>query len=186
MPMSAPTPSTPATAAAAHGQLAGKVAIVTGASRGVGAELARVYAREGASVVVNYFRSEEAAQKVVQSIRDAGGTAVAQYGDVASETDMVALATAAIEAYGKIDILVNNALAEYKFDPTSPKASIRTVEWEHFDQQFQGTVRGAVNAVKAVLPHMEKGNYGKIVNIGTVSSLVFKPLVLLSKGTSLF
>jgi 3-oxoacyl-[acyl-carrier protein] reductase len=151
------------------GQLAGKVAIVTGASRGVGAELARVYAREGASVVVNYFRSAEKAESVVQSIRDVGGTAMAQYGDVTSPEDMKALTKATIEAYGRIDILVNNALANYQFDATSSKTRISTVEWENFDQQFTGTVRGAVNAVKAVLPQMEENNYGKIVNIGTVS-----------------
>lgn len=159
-----------------NGQLAGKVAIVTGGSRGVGAELARVYAREGASVVVNYFRSPDAAEQVVQSIRAAGGTATAQYGDVTKPEDMEALVKATIDAYGKIDVLVNNALTGgYKFDSTSSSTSIRTVTWENFDQQFQGTVRGAVNAVKAVLPHMEEHNYGKIVNIGT--NLTYDPVV---------
>lgn len=76
------------TASQGNGQLDGKVAIITGASRGVGAELARVYAREGASVVVNYFRSQEAAAVVVSSIKAAGGNAIAHYGDVTSASDM--------------------------------------------------------------------------------------------------
>lgn len=157
------------------GQLTGRVAIVTGASRGVGAELARVYAREGASVVVNYFQSPEKAEAVVRSIRDTGGTAMAQFADVTSQEDMEALAAATIEAYGRIDILVNNALANYQFDATSSKTSIKTIEWDNFDQQYQGTMRGAVNAVKAVLPQMEGNNYGKIVNIGT--NLMYDPVV---------
>lgn len=158
-----------------RGQLDGRVAIVTGASRGVGAELARVYAREGASVVVNYFRSEEAAAEVVASITEAGGSAVARYGDVTVAADMEALAKAAVDAFGRIDVLVNNALVNYKFDPSSKGASIKTVEWETFDEQFRGTVGGAVNAVRAVLPHMEQNKYGKIVNIGT--NLVYDPVV---------
>ena len=156
------------------GQLTGKVAIITGASRGVGAELARVYAREGASVAVNYFQSPDKAKEVVDSIVKNGGQAIAVQGDVTNKDDMVAMAARVVETYGgKIDILVNNALASYKFDATSPLTSIQTVNWENLDQQFQGTIRGAVNAVQAVLPYMETNNYGKIVNIGTVCAKHF-------------
>ncbi len=63
---------------------------------------------------------------------------------------------------GRIDVLVNNALAKYAFNPASEQASIKTVNWEHFDEQFKGTVAGAVNAVKAVLPAMEEQGYGKV------------------------
>mmetsp|Transcript_21159 Transcript_21159/g.41164 ORF Transcript_21159/g.41164 Transcript_21159/m.41164 type:complete len:258 (+) Transcript_21159:88-861(+) len=156
-------------------QLDNKVAIITGASRGVGAEIARVYAREGASVVVNFFQSEDKAKAVVDEITAAGGKAIAGYGDVTKADDMVALAKAAKDAFGRIDILVNNALANYQFNPAAPCASIKTVEWNHFDAQFRGTIAGAVNAVKAVLPSMEEQNYGKIVNIGT--NLVYNPVV---------
>jgi len=159
----------------ANGQLVGRVAIITGASRGVGAELARVYAREGATVVVNYFKSQDRADSVVQSIQEAGGKAMAQYGDVTNPADMEALVTATVSAYGKIDILVNNALVDYQFDATSEKTSIKTINWENFESQFQGTIRGAVNAAKAALPHMEENNYGKIVNIGT--NLMYDPVV---------
>jgi len=157
------------------GQLQNKVAIITGASRGVGAEIARVYAREGASVVVNYFQSKDKAQVVVDEIIAAGGKAIAAYGDVTNPDDMISMAAAAKEAFGRIDILVNNALAKYQFNPASPQASIKTVGWQHFDEQFKGTVAGAVNAIQAVLPAMEEQSYGKIVNIGT--NLVYNPVV---------
>ena len=150
------------------GQLSDRVAIITGSSRGVGAQLARCYAREGAKVVVNYHQSKDKADAVVASIKSAGGEAVAVHGDVTVPSDMEALASAAVERYGRIDVLVNNALASYKFDPTAEGASIKTARWESFEEQFAGTVGGAVNAVKAVLPHMEERGYGKIVNIGTV------------------
>jgi len=100
---------------------------------------------------------------------------VAHYGDVTVPADMEALAAAAVEAFGRIDVLVNNALVDYQFDPSSARASIKTVEWDHFDDQFKGTVGGAVNAVRAVLPHMERRNYGKIINVGT--NLVYDPVV---------
>jgi len=179
------------------GQLAGKVAVITGASRGVGAELAKVFGREGANVVVNYFQNSEAAEEVVGAIRAAGGQAVCQYGDVTNPEDMKYLAHVAAAMYGggtprpmnvggtefvyeekglgKIDILVNNALVDYKFDATSAQTSISTVGWENFESQFQGTIRGAVNATKAVLPYMEGNKYGKIVNIGT--NLMYDPVV---------
>jgi len=158
------------------------VAIVTGASRGVGAEIARVYAREGASVIVNYFQSKDKAQTVVDEIVGAGGKAIAAYGDVTNPDDMIALAKAATEAFGRIDILVNNALAKYQFDPAAKSVSIKTIEWQHFDEQFKGTVAGAVNAVQAVLPAMEEQQYGKIVNIGT--NLVYNPVVTYYDYTS--
>ena len=100
---------------------------------------------------------------------------MAVYGDVTKKDDMIELARAAKEAYGRIDILVNNALAKYQFNPAAPQASIKTVEWQHFDDQFKGTVAGAVNAVQAVLLVMEEQNFGKIVNIGT--NLVYNPVV---------
>ena len=159
------------------GQLAGSLAVITGASRGVGAEIAKVYAREGAKVVVNYFKSKDQADKVVAAINELGcARAFAVYGDVTVKKDMVALVGTAEKHFGmKVSIVVNNALAAYKFNPASSMASIKTVEWKDFDQQMKGSLAGAVNMVQAALPSFEAAKFGKIVNIGT--NLVYNPVV---------
>mmetsp|Transcript_55352 Transcript_55352/g.109731 ORF Transcript_55352/g.109731 Transcript_55352/m.109731 type:complete len:266 (+) Transcript_55352:188-985(+) len=160
----------------ATGQLQGKTAIITGASRGVGAELARVYAREGANVIVNYFQSKDKATAVAAEINGlGGGRAIAAFGDVTSKDDMIALVAIAKAEFGTVEILVNNALASYQFNPASPQASIETVEWGHFDQQMRGSLGGAVNAVQAMLPLFSAQAFGKVVNIGT--NLVYNPVV---------
>jgi len=164
------------TCASRDGQLAGRLAVITGASRGVGAELARVFAREGASVVVNYFQSKAKAEAVAAEITASGGAALAAYGDVTKRADMDALVATAEKHFGaRVSVVVNNALAAYQFNPTSPMASIRTVEWSNVEQQVKGAVAGAVNAVQAALPSFEAAKFGKIVNIG--SNLVYNPVV---------
>jgi len=165
------------------GQLTGKVAIVTGSSRGVGAEIARIYAREGANVVINYFQSKDKADAIVAEINaKTGGRAVAAYGDVTSKSDMVGLVAAAKQAFGTVHILVNNALAHYQFNPASKSVTIATIEWSDFDGQLQGTIKGAVNAVQACLPMFEAQGFGKVVNIG--SNLVYNPVVTYYDYTS--
>lgn len=157
-------------------QLEGRVAIITGASRGVGAEISRVFAREGCNVVVNYFQSKEKAEAVVEEINANGiGQAVAMYGDVTKKSDMVALIQAAKTKFGSVEILVNNALASYHFDPSSAQASIESVNWEHFDSQLQGSLKGSVNAVQALLGTFKEQGYGKVLNVGT--NLVYNPVV---------
>ena len=165
------------------GQLTGKVAIITGASRGVGAEIAKVYAREGANVVVNYYQSKDKADAIVADINSRGeGRAIALYGDVTSKADMVTMVAAATEAFGAVHVLVNNALAHYQFNPASKQASIKTIEWSDFDHQMKGTVAGAVNAVQACLPAFEAQGFGKVVMIGT--NLVYNPVVTYYDYTS--
>lgn len=90
-------------------KLTGKVALVTGASKGIGAQIAKALASEGASVVVNYASSRDGAEKVVSEIAAVGGKAVAAGGNVAVEADVAALFAAGKEAFGTIDIVVNNA-----------------------------------------------------------------------------
>lgn len=165
--------STPGPPGLRPGQLAGRLVVITGASRGVGAELARTFASEGAMVVVNYFQSKEKAEAVAAEI---GEQALAVYGDVRVKADMEALVATAEAHFGaKVSVLVNNALQSYRFDPTSASASLRTVEWESIDAQMRGTVQGAVNAVQAVLPSFEAQKYGKVINVGT--NLVYNPVV---------
>ena len=99
--------------------LRGKVALVTGASRGVGAAIARILADEGAAVVVNYLKSERRAEEVAGGIRERGGRAVAHRADVTDEAAVRGMVEAATERFGPVDILVNNALPDYRFDPAA-------------------------------------------------------------------
>lgn len=155
--------------------LTDKVVIVTGASRGLGAIIAQQMAAAGAKVCVNYLNSKAAANQVVADIEKAGGQAFTYQGDVTDLTQMQAMVAAVIERYGRIDVLVNNALPSYQFNPSADYTSIETVKWAHFSQQIDGIVKGAVNTVQAVLPQMKTQQMGKIINIST--NLVYNPVV---------
>lgn len=155
--------------------LSDKVVIVTGASRGLGAQIAQQMAAAGARVCVNYLKSKQAADQVVAEIEQAGGQAFAYQGDVTDLAQMQAMAAQVIERFGRIDVLVNNALPSYQFNPSADYTSIETVQWAHFSQQIDGIVRGAVNTVQAVLLQMKTQQMGKIINIST--NLVYNPVV---------
>ncbi len=155
--------------------LKNKVGLVTGASRGVGAAIAKVLAREGASVIVNYFQSKEKAERVVQEIKDMGGQAIALQADVTNPHQVNAMISDAVKTFGRLDILVNNALPKYAFDPTANYVSIESVTWENFEAQFKGAVGGAVNVIKASLPHLKQQGGGSVINIST--NLVYNPVV---------
>lgn len=157
--------------------LSNRVAVITGASRGVGAEIARQYAAEGACVVINYFKSEDKARALEEEINAKGGNgkAAACYGDVTNVADMESLVKFALDRFGKVDVVVSNALIDYQFNPASPGASIETVTWEMMERQMKGTVQGTLNVVKAALPSMKENKFGKIILIG--SNLVYNPVV---------
>lgn len=143
-------------------KLLNKVALVTGASKGIGAEIARHLANEGAAVVVNYASSKAGADKVVTDIAAAGGKAVAIQGDIAKEADVVKLFAEAKKAFGKLDILVNNA-GIYEF------GTIDQVTPEHYHRQFNINVLGLLLASReAVALFGDRG--GSIVNISSVVS----------------
>jgi len=103
------------------------------------------------------------------------GKAATCYGDVCNATDMEAVVKFAIETFGKVDVVVCNALIDYKFDPASAGASIETVTWEMMDKQMRGTVQGSMNIIKAALPNMKENKFGKVIMIGT--NLVYNPVV---------
>ncbi len=155
--------------------LKNKVALVTGASRGVGAAIAKVLAREGASVVVNYFQSQSKADEVVKSIAQAGGKAIALRADVTSEAEVKAMVETAVKTFGRLDVVVNNALPKYAFNPSANYVSLESVTWENFETQFKGAVGGAVNVVRASLPQMKAQGGGSVINIST--NLVYNPVV---------
>lgn len=152
-----------------------RIVLVTGASRGVGAALARELGAHGASVCVNYHKSAQAAAEVVRAVEDAGGSAFAFGADVTDEQAVQAMVQATVERFGRLDAIVNNALPPYQFDPAARYTKLDTVTWSDFETQFAGAVRGALNTTRAALPHLRERGYGKIVNIAT--NLIYNPVV---------
>jgi 3-oxoacyl-[acyl-carrier protein] reductase len=144
-------------------KLQGKVAVVTGASKGIGADIARQLAADGAAVVVNYASSKAGADKVVADITGRGGRAVAVKADVAKPEDIKSLFAEAVKAFGRVDVLVNNA------GISQPKGLLEISEAE-WDQTMAVNLKGMFNWCKAVAPAMLDRQAGRIVNISSVSA----------------
>tara|TARA_R110002020_G_scaffold174704_2_gene366209 strand:- start:6988 stop:7743 length:756 start_codon:yes stop_codon:yes gene_type:complete len=143
-------------------RLKDKVALVTGASKGIGASIAIHFAQEGAKVVVNYASSKEGADTVVRAITDFGGTAVAVQGDVSKEPDVILLLEETKKTFGGLDILVNNA-GIYNYEPIE-KVSVETIQ-----QQFNINVLGSLLSIReAVKLFGDKA--GNIINISSVAA----------------
>jgi 3-oxoacyl-[acyl-carrier protein] reductase len=148
-------------------KLTGKVAVVTGASKGIGAEIAKQLAAEGAAVVVNYSSSKAGADKVVEEITRHGGRAVAVQANVAVPSDIPKLFDAAVKNYDRVDILVNNA-GIYEFAP------IEAVTAEHFHKQFDLNVLGLLLTTQEAVKHFgDRG--GSVVNISSVVATLGTP-----------
>jgi 3-oxoacyl-[acyl-carrier protein] reductase len=147
------------------GRLAGKVALVTGASRGLGRAMALLFAREGAAVVVNYATREDAAREVLEAIHASGGEAVAAQADVTSKPQVSAMVDQAIDGFGHIDILVNNAGL---WRPGTTVALDDAV----LDELMAVNLKGAIYCTQAVVPGMRERRSGKIVNIASVAAFV--------------
>jgi 3-oxoacyl-[acyl-carrier protein] reductase len=141
-------------------KLTGKVAVVTGASKGIGAEIAKQLASEGAALVVNYSSSKEGADRVVSEITKNGGKAVAVQANLAKEADVRRLFAEAKKAFGKVDVLVNNA-GIYEFAP------LENVTAEHFHKQFDLNVLGLILASQEAAKQFGPAG-GNIVNISSV------------------
>ncbi|HVW14940.1 MAG TPA: glucose 1-dehydrogenase [Mucilaginibacter sp.] len=148
-------------------KLANKVAVVTGASKGIGAGIAKDLAAEGASVVVNYTSSKEGAEKVVADIVSNGGKAVAVQGDVSRSADVERLFAEAKNAFGRVDILVNNA-GVYKF------TGIEEITEDEFHRQFNTNVLGLLLSTKEAVKNFGE-NGGSVINIGSVVSRIAPP-----------
>lgn len=156
-------------------KLKNKVAVVTGASKGIGASIAKHFAADGAKVVVNYASSKEAADKVVKTITDNGGIAISVQGDISKEADVIRLFEETKKAFGTLDILVNNA-AHQQYLP------IEQVSVENFHKHFDTNVLGATLAIqKSLQLFSDKG--GSIMNISSVAGKLPMAGVLLYSAT---
>jgi 3-oxoacyl-[acyl-carrier protein] reductase len=155
-------------------KLTGKVAVVTGASKGIGAAIAKALAAAGASVVVNYASSKAGAEAVVAAITQAGGKAVAVGGDVSKAAEAKGLVAAAIKHYGRLDILVNNS-GVYEFAP------LEAITEEQFHRQFNINVLGLLLTTQAAAAHLGEG--GSIINVGSIVSRITPPGSAVYTGT---
>ncbi len=145
-------------------KLAGKVAVVTGASKGIGASIAKALAAEGAAVVVNYASSKDGADALVKTITEAGGKAVAVHGDVSKASDAQGLIEAAVKNFGRLDVLVNNS-GVYEF------AAIGDVTEERYRWMFDVNVLGVLLTTQAASKHLGEG--GSVINISSAVTSIF-------------
>lgn len=157
------------------GKLAGKVAVVTGASKGIGAAIAQRLAADGASVVVNYASSKPGADRVVDAIQKAGGKAVAVQANLASAADVERLFAETKRAFGKVDILVNNA-GVYEFQP------LEAITPEHYHKMYDVNVLGLLLATRHAVALMGPDG-GSVINIGSVAGRSAPPSTSVYSGT---
>ena len=158
-----------------NGKLAEQVAIVTGASKGIGAEIARQLAAEGASVVVNYASSKDGADRVVDEIAKRGGKAIAVQADVAKKNDIERLFAETKNSFGRLDILVNNA-GVYQFAP------IEAVTEEEFHREYNTNVLGLLLATQEALKHFGAEG-GSVINVSSIATSVTPPNSSVYTGT---
>ncbi|MBI5305336.1 MAG: 3-oxoacyl-[acyl-carrier-protein] reductase [Chloroflexi bacterium] len=148
--------------------LNGKVALVTGASRGIGRAIALKLAAQGAKIVVNYNKNADAANQLVAEINQSGGEAVAVAGDVSQFAVAQSVIKATTEAFGRLDILVNNA-------GTTRDNLLALMKEDEFDSVIQTNLKSVFNCSKAVLRQMMKQKYGRIINITSIAGVVGNP-----------
>jgi 3-oxoacyl-[acyl-carrier protein] reductase len=148
------------------GKLAGKTAVITGASKGIGAGIAKAFAKEGANIVVNYARAKDDAEKVSADIERSGGRSITVQADVSKQSDVDKLFAEAVKAFGKVDILVNNA-GVYELAP------IEQVTEASYRRQFDLNVLGTLLSTQAAIKSMNGG--GSIINLSSVVSLTPPP-----------
>ncbi len=157
------------------GRLSGKVAIVTGASKGIGSGIAKAFAAEGAAVVVNYCASREGAERVVREIEADGGKALAIRADLAKENEIRAMFAETKKAFGGVDILVNNA-GVFNFAP------IEEITAEQFHYQFDVNVLGALLAIQEAVKYMGADG-GSIINVGSAITVLNPAMTVIYTAT---
>lgn len=141
-----------------------KTILVTGSSRGLGATIARTLASEGHQVIINYHNSKALAEQLVAEI--GAEQAIAIQADVTSRSEVDQLIDEGTKHFGKIDVVVNNALVNFKFDPVKQKAFV-DLAWEDYQQQIDGTLKAAFNIVQSVASQFIERKQGAVISIGT-------------------
>lgn len=154
--------------------LGDRTAIVTGSSRGIGAAIARALGAHGATVAVNYRHNHDAAHRVAEDIEALGGRAATYAADVTDPDAVASMVDEITERFGPVNLLVNNALRHYTFDPLTRRTAWN-ITWDDYQAQFHGSVGGAFNLTQAVLPAMTTTGGGRIINL--VTDLIERPSV---------
>lgn len=139
-------------------KLLNKVALITGASRGIGHEVAKLFAQEGALLGLNYLNSKDAAEELAAEINSNGGRAITIKADVGDENQVEAMVNRMIEEFGRIDILVNNAAY-------NKQCFVKDMSIEVWDSFIKTNLRSVFLSTRLVVPHMIKNNYGRIINV---------------------
>lgn len=156
------------------GKFTGKTVLVTGSSRGIGASLAKAFAEEGATIVVNYLQNETAAEEVAAKCMELGGDAWTIKADVTNEEEVKSMIDEILLETGKLDVVVNNAFKPYSFNPDQRKLAWQ-LKWEDYQSQIDGAMRSTYYVCQAVTPIMKKQSEGSIVNM--VTDLIARPIV---------
>lgn len=141
-----------------------KVILVTGSSRGLGATIVKTLVAQGQKVIINYCHSEQAAQDLVDEL--GSDNAIAIQGDVTQREAVDKMIAQGTKHFGHIDVIVNNALVDFKFDPTAQQ-SFTELSWEDYQQQIDGTLKAAFNVTQSVVPQFKERQQGSIISIGT-------------------
>lgn len=141
-----------------------RTVLVTGSSRGLGATIVKTLAEQGFQVVINYYKSKEAAEGLVAEIGEE--KAIALQADVTNRHEVENLVEKATAHFGQIDVVVNNALVDFKFDPTTQKP-FAELSWDDYQKQLDGTLKAAFNVVQSVIPQFMERKDGMVVSIGT-------------------
>lgn len=141
-----------------------KTILVTGSSRGLGATIAKTLSQQGYNIIINYYKNKSLAEDLVSDI--GSDHAIAIQADVTNRNDIDRLIEQATQYFGKIDVVINNALVGFKFDPTQQK-SFTDLAWDDYQQQIDGTLKAAFNVTQSVMPQFLERQQGIIISIGT-------------------